>query len=180
MVATDRSESAGRAVDWAASMAELYQAELVVLQVLVPEQAPGTEAGAAEGTRATFAAQDLAQYARRLAGDRGIAKVVIDADPARAIVESAHRENVDVVVVGNVGMAGRKEFLLGNVPNRVSHNARCTVIIVNTSEIGGDGFVPAAPGALLGDGERDEVQVEGRSEERRVGKEGGGWWWGIR
>jgi predicted unusual protein kinase regulating ubiquinone biosynthesis (AarF/ABC1/UbiB family) len=30
-------------------------------------------------------------------------------------------------------MAGRKEFLLGNVPNRISHNARCTVIIVNTT-----------------------------------------------
>jgi predicted unusual protein kinase regulating ubiquinone biosynthesis (AarF/ABC1/UbiB family) len=30
-------------------------------------------------------------------------------------------------------MAGRKEFLLGNVPNRISHNARCTVVIVNTS-----------------------------------------------
>jgi ubiquinone biosynthesis protein len=38
-----------------------------------------------------------------------------------------------VLVVGNAGMAGRKEFLLGNVPNRISHNARCTVIIVNTA-----------------------------------------------
>jgi nucleotide-binding universal stress UspA family protein len=36
-------------------------------------------------------------------------------------------------VVGNVGMSGRKEFLLGNVPNRVSHNTRRTVVIVNTS-----------------------------------------------
>ena len=38
-----------------------------------------------------------------------------------------------MLVVGNVGMSGRKEFLLGNVPNRVSHNARCTVVIVNTT-----------------------------------------------
>ena len=41
-------------------------------------------------------------------------------------------EHADVLVVGNVGMGGRREFLLGNVPNRVSHNARCTVVIVNT------------------------------------------------
>jgi len=41
---------------------------------------------------------------------------------------------VDVLVVGSVGMQGRKEFLLGNVPNRVSHNAPCTVVIVNTSD----------------------------------------------
>jgi len=41
---------------------------------------------------------------------------------------------VDVVVVGNVGMSGRKEFLLGNVPNRVSHGTRRTVVIVNTMQ----------------------------------------------
>jgi predicted unusual protein kinase regulating ubiquinone biosynthesis (AarF/ABC1/UbiB family) len=35
-------------------------------------------------------------------------------------------------------MAGRKEFLLANVPNRISHNARCTVIIVNTISPDGD------------------------------------------
>jgi len=29
-------------------------------------------------------------------------------------------------------MCGHNEFLLGNVPNRISHNARCTVIIINT------------------------------------------------
>jgi predicted unusual protein kinase regulating ubiquinone biosynthesis (AarF/ABC1/UbiB family) len=37
-------------------------------------------------------------------------------------------------------MGGRKEFLLGNIPNRVSHAARCTVVIVNTT----DGAVPKA------------------------------------
>ncbi|HEX9355163.1 MAG TPA: AarF/UbiB family protein [Streptosporangiaceae bacterium] len=39
----------------------------------------------------------------------------------------------DLLVVGNMGMSGRREFLLGNVPNRVSHNARCSVLIVNTA-----------------------------------------------
>ena len=29
-------------------------------------------------------------------------------------------------------MSGRKEFLLRNVPNRVSHNVPCTVVIVQT------------------------------------------------
>src|SRR5881296_3403045 len=164
MVATDRSESAGRAVDWAADMAGRFDAELVLLQVLMPENAPGTEAGAAEATRASYAAQDLAKLAATLAGSRGVARVVVDSDPARAIVEAAEREKVDVVVVGNVGMSGRKEFLLGNVPNRVSHNARCTVVIVNTAA-GGDGqAAPAAPStrALLGDGGRIEVDVEGK------------------
>ncbi|HEY3210288.1 MAG TPA: universal stress protein, partial [Actinomycetota bacterium] len=63
LVATDRSESANRAVQWAAAMAERYQAELLLLQVLVPQSQPGTEAGAAEATRAGFAAEDLTQFA---------------------------------------------------------------------------------------------------------------------
>ena len=58
---------------------------------------------------------------------------MIDDDPAMAIVRAAEEQAIDVLVVGNAGMAGRKEFLLGNVPNRISHNARCTVIIVNTA-----------------------------------------------
>jgi ubiquinone biosynthesis protein len=162
MVATDRSESASRAVDWAASMAERFGAELLVLQVLVPQQEPGTEAGAAEATRAGYAAQDLATYAASLAGPRGKARVVVDSDPARAIVNAADEDNVDVVVVGNVGMAGRKEFLLGNVPNRVSHNARCTVIIVNTAGLTGDGVGRATPGTWAAGGavpiEEEKVQ----------------------
>ena len=61
-------------------------------------------------------------------------RVVAGEDPAALIVEAAEAEKADVLVVGNIGMSGRKEFLLGNVPNRVSHSARCTVVIVNTAE----------------------------------------------
>src|SRR6266542_484816 len=162
LVATDRSESANRAVQWAASMAERYEAELLLLQVLVPQSQAGTEAGAAEATRAGFAAEDLTQFAARVAGPRGRARVVVDEDPARAIVEAAEDAEVDVVVVGNVGMSGRKEFLLGNVPNRVSHNARCTVVIVNTSPAEGDGFMPRAPGsATVTTEDETHVGVEG-------------------
>ncbi|HEX4941924.1 MAG TPA: AarF/UbiB family protein, partial [Actinomycetota bacterium] len=133
MVGTDRSETATRAVAWAASFAERFGAELHVVQVIVPEHAADTEHGAAEATRARSAADELQVYTTQLAGERGHAHVVIDDDPAMAIVRSSEDQAVDVLIVGNAGMAGRKEFLLGNVPNRISHNARCTVIIVNTT-----------------------------------------------
>jgi ubiquinone biosynthesis protein len=132
MVGTDRSETATRAVEWAASFAERFGAELHVVQVIVPEHPADTEHGAAEATRARSVADELEHYTTGLAGDRGRSHVVIDDDPAMAIVRSSEDQAVDVLVVGNAGMAGRKEFLLGNVPNRISHNARCTVIIVNT------------------------------------------------
>jgi predicted unusual protein kinase regulating ubiquinone biosynthesis (AarF/ABC1/UbiB family)/nucleotide-binding universal stress UspA family protein len=140
MVGTDRSETASRAVAWAASFAEAFEAELHIVQVVVPQNPASTQYGAAEGTRAAAAGEDLKGYARSMAGDRGHAHVVIHDDPAMSIVRASEEQAIDVLVVGNAGMAGRKEFLLGNVPNRISHNARCTVIIVNTV---GDGQVVA-------------------------------------
>ncbi len=157
MVATDRSETADRAVNWAASMAERFGAELFVLQVVVPANPATTEYGAAEATGASFAAEELRTFASHLAGERGRSRVLVDDDPAMAIVRTAEEERADVLVVGNAGMAGRKEFLLGNVPNRISHNARCTVIIVNT--ISPDGGVQVIqPRTVIREGEIPETE----------------------
>jgi len=121
LVATDRSETAERAVRFAVEMAQRYEAELVLLRVLLSDDGTLAEAG-----------RELAEYARELAGDSGRSAVVVAEDPAEAIVAAAEREQADVIVVGSIGMTGRKEFLLRNVPNRVSHNASCTVVIVQT------------------------------------------------
>jgi ubiquinone biosynthesis protein len=121
LVATDRSETAERAVAFAATMAERFDAELMLLRVLLSDDGVLAEA-----------ARELADHAQEVAGERGHSSVVIAKDPAEAIVEAVRREQADVVVVGSVGMTGRKEFLLHNVPNRVSHNAPCTVVIVQT------------------------------------------------
>jgi len=145
LVATDQSATAGRAVDWAAQMADRYGAELLLLQVLVPELDEGTETGVPQAASAREAEDGLVKLAERLAGERGRALVVVDPDPAMAIVNTSEEEDVDVVVVGNLGMSGRKEFLLGNVPNRVSHNARRTVIIVNTGGPGESRALEAPP-----------------------------------
>jgi ubiquinone biosynthesis protein len=123
VAATDRSISADRAVAWAADMASRYDAELVVLQVLLPDPDPNVETADAALHELTTT---IGPYAKP--------RLVVDGNPAEAIVRAAGEERADVLVVGNVGMSGRKEFLLGNVPNRVSHNAPCTVVIVNTVE----------------------------------------------
>ena len=136
MVGTDRSETAEQAVRWAASFAERYGAKLIVVQVVVSQSPAVTEHGAVECTRAAAVGEELALYARQLMGERGRGLVLVDDDPAMAIVRAAEQEAIDVLVVGNVGMAGRKEFLLGNIPNRISHNARCIVVIVNTFPAG--------------------------------------------
>ncbi len=160
MVATDRSDSATRAVAWASDFAERFGAELHLVQVIVPSHPAGTEHGAAEATRARAAAEDLQAEAIRLAGERGRAHVVIDDDPATAIVHASEAQDIDVLVVGNAGMAGRKEFLLGNVPNRISHNARCTVIIVNTASADGQIVVRDPRSATVLRGTGADVETE--------------------
>src|SRR5881227_3880606 len=122
VVATDRSETAQRAVSWAAQLAESFGGELVLLNVR-----PEGEDGAEDLLRADAEAFSNARAIFR-----------IDHDIPGGIVRAAEEENADVLVVGNVGMGGRREFLLGNIPNRISHTARCTVVIVNTT----DGAVP--------------------------------------
>ena len=62
------------------------------------------------------------------------ASVVVDENPSDAIVDAAEEEESTSWSSATSGMSGRKEFLLGNVPNRISHNARCTVVIVNSAE----------------------------------------------
>ena len=122
VVASDRSETASQAVAWAAELARRFEARLTVVQAFAPgPPPPGAET-------------DLAVYAEEACGRGTRARVAAGEDPAAAIVAAADAEDADVLVVGNVGMSGRKQFLLGNVPNRVSHSARCTVVIVNTAD----------------------------------------------
>ena len=142
VVATDRSSTAEAAVAWAAQLAQHEQGELVLVQIV-----PASSNGAGTETELAALQASLSERARELAGARGTAIVAVSEEPAGAIVDAAVAHGADVLVVGNAGMQGRKEFLLGNVPNRVSHAARCTVVIVNTS----------APG----EGEQADARVDG-------------------
>jgi nucleotide-binding universal stress UspA family protein len=56
-----------------------------------------------------------------------------EGDPADAILDVAEEQNADLIVVGNKGMTGARRFLLGSVPNKVSHHAPCSVMIIRTS-----------------------------------------------
>ena len=163
LVATDRSDTATRAVEWAAEMADRYAAELLLLQVVAPEHLVGSGAGLA-----TAELSELARLAARLGGERGRARVEYDSQPADAIVQVAEQERVDIVVVGNLTMSDRTEFLLGSVPNRVSHTAPCTVVIVNT---GADGSRAGADHGEGGhaDGEGGHAGA-GVSEGRLLGR----------
>ena len=57
----------------------------------------------------------------------------VEADPADAILNVAEETKADLIVVGNKGMTGARRYLLGSVPNNVSHHAPCSVLIARTT-----------------------------------------------
>jgi nucleotide-binding universal stress UspA family protein len=75
----------------------------------------------------------LLESARGSAQAAGVAQVETFArvgDAADAILDVAEEQGADLIVVGNKGMTGATRFLLGSVPNKVSHHAPCSVLIV--------------------------------------------------
>ena len=80
-------------------------------------------------------AEDILERAASHASKAGAEAEVraVEGSPAETLISLAEREDFDLVVVGNVGMAGAKRFKLGNVPHRISHHAPTDVLILRTS-----------------------------------------------
>jgi nucleotide-binding universal stress UspA family protein len=79
---------------------------------------------------------ELLEAAREEASSAGVTDVETFArqgDAADAILDVAEEQRSDLIVVGNKGMTGAKRFLLGSVPNKISHHAPCSVLIVRTT-----------------------------------------------
>jgi nucleotide-binding universal stress UspA family protein len=140
VVGTDGSVRAQVAVERAS---ELGLALGVVVHVV---SSYASTLGAAQGGRARgglvemSGAEELRGEAERIvesAHDRLVGrglKVVthISSDePAHALVAVADHQQAQMIVVGNRGMTGPRRAL-GSVPNRVSHQAHCGVLIVPT------------------------------------------------
>ncbi|WP_370324560.1 universal stress protein, partial [Euzebya sp.] len=88
---------------------------------------PGRAVGRASG------AEDvLAEAAARVreAGS-AVATEHHDGDPAGVLVDRAVDHGL--LVVGNRGMTGVRRFLLGSVPNKVSHHVTADLLIVKTT-----------------------------------------------
>jgi nucleotide-binding universal stress UspA family protein len=142
VVGTDGSETAAKAVDAAVELAKLTGATLQIVSAYepVPVQRLRQEARQVpEHAQWTVSPRDdvditLADAADR-AGDGGVTARTYarEGDPADAIVDVAEELGADLIVVGNKGMTGARRFLLGSVPNRVSHHAPCAVMIIRTS-----------------------------------------------
>ena len=141
LVGTDGSDSATEAVRHAARLAGACGAKLTIVTAFSPE--PNRTARVQAETPAELQwqvtdsamASERADAARRVAREEGageVATYVEAGDPADVVLETADLRGAEVIVVGSKGMTSASRFLLGSVPNKISHHAPCDVIIVRT------------------------------------------------
>lgn len=133
LVGTDGSDTASVAVAHAGALAARLGARLIV----VSAYRPAAETESTLGPGGTEARDDVARSVlehevRRLGDGANVRTLVQAGNPADVLLDVAEEEGVDLIVVGNRGMTGGKRFLLGSVPNNVSHHAPCHLLIVHT------------------------------------------------
>jgi nucleotide-binding universal stress UspA family protein len=142
VVGTDGSETATEAVRTAVELAKLSKAKLEIVSAYepVPQSRLRDEGEGISGDIA-YAVNPREDVELVLGNAAAVAKkekveVVThprEGDPADAILDVAEEFGADLVLVGNKGMTGAKRFLLGSVPNKISHHAPCDVWIVKTT-----------------------------------------------
>ena len=127
VVGTDGSETAAEAVRQAALLArtcgDRTRIHLVTAYQPLETASPRSEARVvAEDAAAKVRAEGVECETYGCAGDA-----------AHALIEVAEAHDADLIVVGNKGMHSKARFLLGSVPNKVSHHAPCAVMIARTT-----------------------------------------------
>jgi nucleotide-binding universal stress UspA family protein len=143
VVGTDGSDTAKEAVRQAAELAAAIGAGILLVSAYepVPESrlrhertdVPEDVSWMVNPREDVQGVLDEEAEQMRAAGVTEVETFAREGDPADAILDVAEEMQADLIVVGNKGMTGARRFLLGSVPNKVSHHAPCNVMIVRTT-----------------------------------------------
>jgi nucleotide-binding universal stress UspA family protein len=149
VVATDGSDGADRAIDFAADLAGKFTADLVLVHVISASTLANAGAGLArtpadlrplrsvENTSVSEVLTDMATAilakAKLRAGARGAQRVQTEiraGTPAETIVSVAGEQEADVIVLGKRGLGRLAGLLLGSISQKVVMLARCAVAVI--------------------------------------------------
>jgi nucleotide-binding universal stress UspA family protein len=142
VVGTDGSETAGKAVLQATELAKQFGASVSLVSAYEPVSNQRLRDEKREVPKdmewMVNPREDVEATLKEAAEEVDGAGVQVDTfaregDAADAILDVAEEQHADLIVVGNKGMTGAKRFLLGSVPNKVSHHAPCSVLIIRTT-----------------------------------------------
>jgi nucleotide-binding universal stress UspA family protein len=139
LVPTDGSDKALQAADVARELGEKFSSHVILLNVLqpfyeIPALATGDMIPPPVLMMEDLEASGKNALTRTQSQFKDYAFPVTTrsewGNPAERIVTVAKEEAVDVIIIGNRGITGLEEFLLGSVSSQVVHEAPCSVIVV--------------------------------------------------
>lgn len=143
VVGTDGSDTAKTAVRYAIDLARELGARLQIVSAYEPVsdhrlrdeqiEVPKDLQWMVNPREDVLALLDDATEEAKSVGVENVETFARQGDAADAVLDVAEEQRADLIVVGNRGMTGAKRFLLGSVPNKISHHAPCSVLIVRTT-----------------------------------------------
>jgi len=141
LVPVDGSEGSNRAVDYCIDFVKKIPAERILLLHVTSIPGRVQSISGKLGSMFFTMKEKLAEYGNEVLADaknkimEQIDNVTVETrlvfgHAANSIVDEAHRENCDVIIIGSRGLSGLEGKLIGTVSNYVAQHAKCTVTIV--------------------------------------------------
>ena len=136
LVAYDGSDHAMRALDIAIDLAKKYEAKLDIVEVVDTAALLGMGVAPIPGEviqQVYSKANNDVNQAKSKAQTQGVKDVegvVLEGDPATAILEYAGKNGVDLIVTGSRGLSTFKRLILGSVSTKLVQEAKVPVLVV--------------------------------------------------
>lgn len=135
----DGSPLAEQVLPHAIAIAERFQSELVLLQVLIPLPRPPTTAQAAIQRAEKATADIVREYLERVAahvqeGGITVKIVTLVGRPHMQIIQYAETNPVDLIVLCTRGQSGLSRWMMGSVSDRVVRGADVPVLLVRAQK----------------------------------------------
>jgi nucleotide-binding universal stress UspA family protein len=129
LVPIDWSEQSNHVFELAASLAQEHDAQLVVLSVVPP---PTVMYGPPPESYLDHLLEELCRIKPSDARTR-VRYLLMEGDPATAILRAARETNCDLIVIGTHGRNGLNRVLMGSVAEEVVRKAPCPVLAVKAN-----------------------------------------------
>ena len=135
LVPTDGSDFAKKAQSHALFLAKVSGAEIVALSVSENHFINGIsatdEVEQLNQILTERCKQDLEEFEDMNEDGIKISSVIKEGTPAKAILDVASEEDIDLIVIGSSGKSGFDRFILGSVSDKVVNAAKCPVLVVH-------------------------------------------------
>ena len=138
LVAVDGSPFAERALAQAVDLSKKYDSQLTVVHVVLRRFYAVTPSEAGVLATTVFVKEMESEGKKIIAKSEEFVKAsgvaykckLLQGVPADEIVRLAQSEKVDLIVLGSRGLTEVRAFLLGSVSDKVTHHAKCPILIV--------------------------------------------------